>query len=231
MTTPQKLQVLIADGQTLFSEALGEALEPLATVRVVACTANGRGLLDLVAKREPDVIMLDPSLPNVDSLSATRAIRRTRPKTRVLFLTTQQTAEFVIASLRAGAHGYVFKSARVTELYRALQALAQRDGYLSPHVFLRTAPSKGSHEAASAAGALTGREQEILGHVAHGASSTQIAYRTGISQKTVRTHISHMYRKLGVPTRAGLVLYAISTGLIGADAALRSQATRETGAN
>jgi len=231
MTTPHKLQVLIADGQTLFAEALGQALEALPAVRVVAYATNGRGLLDLIAEHGPDVVLLDPSLPNLDILSATGAIRRTRPRTRVLFLTTEQTTEFVAASLRAGAYGYVFKTARLTELYRAFETLARGDGYASPHIFLHSGPHENRHEAIPPADALTGREREILGHVAHGASSTEIAYKTRITEKTVRTHISHMYRKLGVPTRAGLVLYAISTGLIGADAALRSQTTRKTGEN
>ncbi len=210
-----RVRLIVADEQPLFGEVLSEALNLLPGIEVVGRTASGKRLLELVQAHRPDVVLLDLRLPGIDTLQATRTIKRDSPDTKVVILTMLQGSEYLLESLRAGVAGYVLKSESTNELNTALRTVAQGENYFSPSLSqhaLQALRSSLSRPLQHGKDLLSERERDILHWLARGMSTKEIAMRRGISRKTVRNHISNIYQKVGVTNRAGLVLYAISTG-------------------
>jgi DNA-binding NarL/FixJ family response regulator len=210
------IRVLIAARQALFGELLANALNQLPRVQVVARTAEGRRLMELVLEYRPDVVVVDRRLPPLDSLEVTRTIRRQAPGTKVMILGGAQDRTFLLESVRAGVDGYLLKSGTVAELYTALQTVVAGASYFSATV--SPPPVQPLANILDSTGAsnhhrLSVRERQILEALVNGTSTSEIAQESGISGKTVRNHISHMYQKLGVSNRAGLLLYAFRSGI------------------
>jgi DNA-binding NarL/FixJ family response regulator len=211
-------RVVVADEQALFAELLSQALNELPSVRVVARTTDGGRLRELVREHRPDVVVIDTQLPPIDGFHAIRLIRQETPGTRVLAVGTFPSTEHLFETIRARLNGYVLKSGTVSEICSAVQAVVVGGTYFSPSLpnqALRALDSLLEHPNGRRRDALSEREREILSALARGSSTQQIATQSGISRKTVRNHISHMYQKLGISNRAGLVLYALRTGISG----------------
>jgi DNA-binding NarL/FixJ family response regulator len=186
---------------------------------VVAEASDGREALAAIVLHKPDIVLMDIAMKNLNGLETTVQIKRDFPDTRVIILSMHATGDYVQQAIRAGASGYLLKDAATAELGIAVQAVMRGEVYLSPAVskqvvesyMLRPGGEKSSVEQ------LTPRQREVLKMIAEGHSTKEIAYRMGVSVKTVETHRTQLMERLDIRDVAGLVRYAIRVGLITAE--------------
>ena len=178
--------------------------------------SDGREAMELIAKRQPDIVLMDIAMPGLNGLEATRQIVKTWPPVRVIILSMHSSEEYVWQALRAGARGYLLKGASLAELELALSFVVRGEIYLSPPLsqqvireyVQRTGKQRAREET------LTARQREILSLIAEGKSTKQVALQLNISVKTVESHRAQIMERLNIHDVAGLVRYAIRTGLV-----------------
>jgi len=209
------VRLLLADDQALFRTGLARLLDGDPRVEVVAEAANGQEAIAKAAECQPDVILMDVRMPNMDGIETMQRIKATHPHIRVLFLSSFETSGSVLQALKNGASGYVLKDSMPEAIITSILAVDAGEQVLSRAVAARVVelalnggPPKEKLDG------LTNRELEILKLVATGLSNKQIAYRFKISEKTVRNHVSHIYEKVGVVDRSQAAVYAVRKGLI-----------------
>lgn len=212
-------RVVIADDHEVTRSGIKLMLDILDGVEVVGEASNGSELLEECRRTTPDAVLTDLDMPELDGVQATERLTQDFPGLPVLVLTVHEDGESVSDALRAGATGYVSKSASADEVRRALEALRTGQGYLSSGVTAAAIRSMSRTLAersrvGHAEGAMTPREREVLQEVARGLSARKIARRLGISERTVSTHIGNVYRKLGVNNRVDAVLAGMRAGLV-----------------
>jgi len=215
----EPIRVLIADDHTLFRDGLRALLVSIPDIRVVGEASNGKEVLRLAVESQPDVILMDIQMPDINGIEATRQILRTSPHIGIVVLTMFQDDDSVFAVMRAGARGYVLKGADQGVLLRAVRAVANGESLFSPEIAARLMQFFASLEPASRPELfpeLTEREREILSFVADGQTNAEIADRLVISMKTVRNHVSNIFSKLQVADRAQAAIRAREAGLSGA---------------
>jgi two-component system response regulator NreC len=209
--------VLIADDHTILRDTLRLLLEMHEEIEIVGEAGDGREAIDLAAKLKPDVIVMDTAMPGLNGIEATTQIRKRLSRTRVLVLSGLQAVDQVKAALRAGASGYVLKSASTKELLLAIHTVHQGDIYLSEALiggengctFQEAAEGRGEKDPE-----LSPREREVLQLIGEGHTNRGIAERLFISVKTVEAHKEHIIQKVGARGSAELIRYAIRKGLI-----------------
>jgi DNA-binding NarL/FixJ family response regulator len=209
------IRVLLADDHTLVRAGIRTLLESLDGVTVVAEVADGREALALVAAERPDVVLMDVAMPKLNGLEATARVVEEFPNVRVIILSMHPNEEYVLRALRIGASGYLLKDANTAELEIALEAVVRGEIYLSPAISKQVAQyvrRVGSEF--DALDRLTPRQREVLQLIAEGRTSREIAQLLGISVKTVESHRTHLMDRLDIHDIAGLVRYAVRTGLI-----------------
>lgn len=213
------IRVLLADDHALVRSGIRLVLESFADVHVVAETRDGRTALALVETLRPDVALLDIAMPELNGMETAARIRSLHPGTRVAILSMHAGEEYVAQALRAGATGYLLKDATPTELEFALRSVAGGETYLSPRIsalvvdkYLRS----GTRDAGPLE-SLTPRQREILQLLAEGAATKQVAARLHLSIKTVETHRALLMDRLGIHDLAGLVRFAVRTGVVQGD--------------
>ena len=214
------IRVIIADDQALVRAGIRRILEADPAIEVSAEAADGLQVVSLAARAGPDVVVLDVRMPELDGIEATRRIiDGSSEPPGILILTTYGAEEYVFEALRAGASGFVLKDAPPEELVAAVKVIATGDALLAPSVthavireFVRQSPS--SLSGRTEADQLTKRELEVLMLIAKGLSNAEIGEQLFISPATVKTHVAHLLRKLGVRSRAQAVIYAYESGLI-----------------
>ena len=214
-TATRPARVLIADDQTLFRSGLARLLGEDPRIEIVGQAVDGADLLERAPALKPDVILMDLKMPNLDGIEATRRIVAEHPEIKVLILSTFDADSYVLQALRAGASGYVLKDSQADAVVSSILAVISGERVMANAVANRvldllsgTATPKEFYDG------LTGREIEILKLLATGLANKQIARRLGISEKTVRNHVSHMYEKLRIYDRSQAVLYAVRKGLV-----------------
>ncbi len=214
-----EIKVLLADDHTLVRAGLRSLIDGFEGFCVVAETGDGREAVHLTRQLQPDIALLDISMPGLNGLDATALIARETPNTRVVILSMHTAETYVLEALRAGAVGYVVKDAAVDEMERALRAVQKGERWLSPSVsrhlldeYLRLA--RGQPMVGSSMEALTPRQREILQLIAEGHSTREIADRLTISTKTVETHRAQIMDRLNIRDVAGLTRFALRAGLI-----------------
>jgi DNA-binding NarL/FixJ family response regulator len=212
------IRVLIADDQALVRSGFRLIIETRDDLEVVGEADDGAEAVRLAAELDPDVILLDIRMPNVDGIEATRAIVASGSRARVLVLTTFDLDEYVYGAIRAGASGFLLKDVRPPDLIDAIRLVARGNALLGPTVTQRllarfAAPAAGERGAAVALASLTGRERVILRLLAQGLSNAEIATELVISETTVKTHVSNLLRKLSVRDRVQAVIVAYQSGL------------------
>jgi DNA-binding NarL/FixJ family response regulator len=213
------IRVLLADDHALFRAGIRSLLLAIEGVEIVGEARDGHEALRLVAAHTPDVLLLDVALPELNGIEVAERLRDT-PGTRVLILSMFANEEFVLRSLRAGAAGYLLKDSSVVELEAALRSVADGGSYLSPAVsghVLAAYVRRVGQEGAPAEPTLTPRQREVLQLIAEGHGTKEIAARLCLSAKTVETHRAQLMERLGIHDVAGLVRYAIRTGIVSAD--------------
>lgn len=209
---PAPIRVLVADDHPIVRGGLVALLGTLDGIEVVGEASDGAIAVREALLARPDVVVLDLRMPNLDGVEAARRIRRDLPGTAVLVLTMFDEDELVADALAAGARGYLLKGAEPEEIERAVRTVAGGAAVLAPRVAEQVLRQAAPTASAEAFPGLTGREREVLQLIAQGASNTVIAQRLGIAAKTVGNHISAVFLKLGVATRAEAIVKARSAG-------------------
>lgn len=217
------IRVLLADDHVLMRTGMRSWLQSLAEVEVVGEASDGREALRLIAKVQPDVVLMDIGMPGLNGLEATLQVTKEFPRVHVLILSMHANEEYVVQALRAGASGYMLKDAEPEELELALKAVSRGKTYLSPAVsqtvigdYLRRirTPEGNTAPPADVPSLLTARQRESLQLVAEGHTTKEIAALLHRSEKTVESHRSRLMQQLDIHDIAGLVRYAIRTGLV-----------------
>ena len=214
----RNVRVLIGDDHEVIRRGLRQMIERRGGWAVCGEAASGAEVERLAAELAPDVVVLDVSMPATDSVEVTRRLRKAHPATEVLVFTMHEGEELIRALIGAGARGYLLKSDPTTQVYAALESLAEHKPYFTPKVsealreaFLKTIPDDSGKAPASL---LSGREREIIQLLAESRSNKEVATKLGISVKTVETHRATIMRKLGVSSVVELVHYAVRNKII-----------------
>lgn len=212
-------RVLLADDHTLVRAGLRKLLESMPEVTVVGEADDGLALLALAATLQPDLVLMDIAMAGLNGLEATARLLKAQPGIRVLILSMHQNEEYVRQALRNGAMAYLLKDAAPAELELAIQAVQRGETYLSPAVSRGVVSDyvQRLRGDVAPADALTPRQREVLQLVAEGLSTKEIARRLDLSVKTVDTHRSQLMKQLDIHEVAGLVRYALRSGLISPD--------------
>jgi DNA-binding NarL/FixJ family response regulator len=214
------IRVVLADDQRVVREGLGTLLGLIGGIEVVGTAADGNEALALALKLRPDVVLMDLRMPRCDGIEATRRLREHDAGIKVLVLTTYADDRSVIDALRAGARGYLTKDAGAAEIREAIERVTSGQAAIDPavqqHLLDAIAASGSGSEAEPAPkfpDGLTAREAEVLCLIAQGLSNAEIADRLMVSQTTVKSHVNHVFAKIGVRARAQAVTYAYRHGL------------------
>ena len=216
------ITVLIADDQAMVRAGFAALLDAHEGIRVAGQAANGEEAVAMAARLEPDVILMDVRMPQLDGIGATRRILAPdSPATRaprILMLTTFDIDDYVYDALQAGASGFLLKDALPEELVHAVRVIAAGDALLSPSITRRmiaqfAAQKPRAPRAAAALGTLTEREREVLVLLGQGRSNSEIADALFIAEQTVKTHVGKVLAKIGARDRVQAVIFAYDAGL------------------
>lgn len=220
MEESRAVRVLLADDHRMLREGLKRTLEECG-VEVVAEADDGEQAVRLALANDPDVIVMDVTMPNMDGVEATRQLRAQRPDARIVMLTMHSDQDIVANAIRAGASGYLTKDCSSEELVGAIDAVAKGETVLSPGLagaMLQEVQKLGqAQQAANAEPIITKREEEVLQLIADGLSTQEVAERLYISLKTVKNHLASIYQKLDSRDRTQAVVRAVRMGIIRID--------------
>jgi two-component system response regulator NreC len=213
MAVPAQLmasvRVLLVDDHTVVRRGLRRILEAVADIEVVGEAGNGVDAVQAAADLQPDVVLMDVSLPLMNGIEAARQISASSPDTRVLMLSMHAEEQYVEQSLAAGAHGYVVKDAEDQDLVGAVMAVAQGDTYLPPR-----RPGTAGGTGTISPTVLSPRELQVLALICSGQTNREMAAALRLSPNTIETHRKHIIEKLDLHSTADLVRYAIRNGLV-----------------
>ena len=209
-----RIRLLIADDHPVVRDGLKGMLAAERDLEVIGEAADGAELLKLAEQSRPNAVLVDLRMPVMDGVTAIGRLRERWPRLGILVLTTYETDTDIQRAVEAGATGYVLKDAPREELLRAIRSTARGESFLSPSVAARMM----GRMRGPAAETLTLREAEVLELVAKGRSNRQIARQLRLSEATVKTHLIHIYAKLGASDRAHAVTIAIQKGIIAPEA-------------
>ena len=214
-----KTRIVIADDQALVRSGFRLIVDARPDLEVVGEAEDGEQAVALVEELDPDVILLDIRMPNLDGIEATKQIVASGSSTRILVLTTFDLDQYVYGAIRAGASGFLLKDVRPGELVDAIRVVASGNALLGPTAVDRllrqfSAPVDERPLDMVAVGSLTDREAETLRLLANGLSNAEIAATLVVSETTVKTHVSNLLRKLGVRDRVQAVIAAYDAGVV-----------------
>lgn len=218
MTPP--IRVVLVDDHDIVREGLRQVLQADTGFDVVGEAANAVQAIEVALRERPDVILLDITMPGESGLVVLQRLRAQLPDARVLVLSVHDDAEYVLESVRSGAHGYLRKDTTPADLRSAVRAVHAGDAYFSPVVarrlteVLRTGATAPATAALPSLDVLTNREREVLTLVARGFLNKEIGVQLGISVRTVEAHRDSITRKLGIRSAAGLTRFAMEQGLL-----------------
>jgi DNA-binding NarL/FixJ family response regulator len=216
--TLDSIRVLIVDEHILVRAGIRSLLEKLPEVEIIAEARDGLEALSMVDEYEPEIVMMELAIPNVNGLEVTKRLAVSHPNVKVIILSTYSDQEKVGEALRAGVSGYLFKSRSMEDLEVAVTSVARGETYLSPQVSKAIIDEcLQSHGLPRLSGKLSTRQRQVLVLIARGETTKQIALNLGISVKTVETHRARLMESLDIHDVAGLVRYAIKIGLANTD--------------
>jgi len=224
MADKKKIKIIVADDHVIVRRGIVSLISLNPEFEVVGEAPNGKIAVELVMLKEPDVVLMDISMPELSGLDATRLIKKKLPDIKILVLSAYDNEEYVAQTLQSGANGYLLKNISPDDLYSAVRAVSDGLAFFSPTIskimldgyLKRTMPGTRSAEEnylSSYVGPLTAREREILQLIAEGKSHQQIADLLYISVRTVDTHRNNIMKKLNLHDTASLVTYAIKHGI------------------
>jgi len=213
------IRVMLADDHALVRAGLRALLQSLDGVQVVAEVGGGHEALQAVAAHQPDVVLMDIAMPGMNGLEAAERVMKQWPSVRLIVLSMYTNEDYVRQALAAGAAGYLQKGADPAELELAIKAVMRGETYLTPAVSKQVVQNylEQSAKKPGAVQDLTPRQREVLQLIAEGHSTKDIAQRLNLSVKTIETHRTELMHRLGIHDVAGLVRYAIRTGIVTTD--------------
>jgi len=214
-----KIRVLVVDDQALVRAGFRMVLEAEEDMEVIGEASDGREAVVEGRRLQPDVVLMDVRMPELDGIAATRELTIEHSRVRVLMLTTFDLDEYVYEALRAGASGFLLKDVAPEQLVDAIRAVARGDALLAPSVTRRVIEEFVRRRAtppirSAAIDELTPREIEVFGLIAQGLSNAEIAAELVVSETTVKTHVAHVLTKLGLRDRVQAVVLAYESGLV-----------------
>jgi len=218
--TEERIRVLIVDDHELIRRGMRMVLDAEDDMQVVGEAVSGAEAVHLAAELQPDVILMDIRMPEMDGIEATRRIVRSTPSSRVLVLTTFDLDEYAFGSLRAGASGFLLKNTPPGQLTSAIRAIAAGDALVSPRVtrsmldLFATRLPRQTEAVDSRLDVLTDREREVFLAIAKGYNNTEIGERLFVSESTVKTHVGRILLKLDLRDRVQAVILAYESGLV-----------------
>ena len=209
------LRVLLADDHALVRAGMRSLLRDIEGVAVVGEAADGGQALALAERERPDVVLLDIAMKGMNGLEAAARFRELHPGIKVIILSMHASEEYVLQALHAGVVGYLIKDSATAELELALRSVMRGETYLSPAISRQVVEGYVQRVGAGAGeDPLTPRQREVLRRIAEGRSTKEIAFDLGLSVKTVETHRAQIMERVGIRDVAGLVRYAMRTGLV-----------------
>ena len=212
------IRVLLADDHTLVRAGIRALLEKLPGVEAAGEASDGREVIGLIKAQQPDVVLMDISMPGLNGLQALARITRDFPPVRVIILSMHHNDEYVLQALKSGASGYLLKRAATAEVAAALKTVLGGGVYLSREIssrFLKKFPLQQIARSTSPLDQLTSRQREILQMLAEGQTTKAIALVLSVSEKTVEYHRAKLMERLNIHDIPGLVRFALRTGLVG----------------
>ena len=209
----EKIRILLADDHAVVRQGFKMILAAQPDMEIVGEAGNGREALDLAGQLQPDVIVMDVAMPELNGIEATRRVADLSPRTRVLALSMHKDSVYVREILRAGARGYLLKDAIASDLLAAVRAVARGEGYLSPGVSDAVLNDYRRH-VTDPIDLLTSREREVLQMIAEGKTNKEIATVLNLSVYTVDAHRGRIMEKLNLHSATDLVRFAVRCGLI-----------------
>ncbi|QHW33845.1 response regulator transcription factor [Paenibacillus rhizovicinus] len=216
------IKLLLADDHAMVRKGLHVFLATQADMTLVGEASTGFETLEQAALLQPDIVLMDLNMPMLNGIEATRRLKSSHPDIKVIVLTSFSDQDHVLPAIRAGARGYLLKDVEPDELARAIRRVFQGQVELHPNVTvqlmdLMAAPEQGRAQSGAAAldplADLTKREQEVLLHIAKGKSNKEIGDALTITERTVKTHVSHVLDKLGLADRTQAAIFAVKLGL------------------
>lgn len=213
-----KIRIVLADDHMILRKGLRSLLEAEKQVEIVGEGENGNDVVRLADKLDPDIIVMDISMPKMNGVEATKRVKKRHPNIKVIILSRHREEEFIFQALNAGADGYLVKESAPSELISAIESVQRGDSYLSPSVsrlvvdeYIKKAKNT---ELVDKFESLTAREMEVLQLLAEGFSVKEISENLYISKNTVNSHRTHIMDKLDIHSTAKLIQYAIQKGLV-----------------
>lgn len=211
------IRVMITDDHLIVREGLRLILETADGIELVGEATDGAECLQLVSKLNPDVILMDLQMPRMDGITAIEHLRKEHPQIAIVILTTYNEDDLMIRGLQAGARGYLLKDSSRENLIDTIHAAAKGETLLKPEILSKVLSKRvsSSKESAQPESILTERELEVLRLASHGERNKEIAFKLGITERTVKAHLQSVYQKFGVDSRAAAVVIAAQKKLLG----------------
>ncbi len=211
----EKIRILLADDHTVLRQGMAQVLNSQPDMIVIAQAQNGLEAVELAQKHQPDIVLLDINMPELDGVMAAKRITAELPKTRIIILTMYRRDDYVFEAIKVGASGYLLKEVELDDLLEAIRTVAQGGAVIDPAIAMRVLaelrqPKKAIKPAESN---LNERDLEVLRLLVEGLTNQDIGNRLSISEKTVRNRLSLIFRKLHLENRTQAALYALKEGL------------------
>ncbi len=214
-TAKQKIRILIADDHPVVRKGLQSCLAKHESLKIVGEAADGEDAYAKALELQPDVVLMDISMPRRDGLAVTQALRQQAPRMKILILSVHGNKDYILRIIQSGAHGYVSKESSPEELLDAIQSVYQGEAFFSPEAARAALNQMVSNSGKKEPFAqLTSREREVLVLIAEGQSNKEIANRLNLGIRTVETHRERIMRRLDIHSVAGLTRFAIANGLV-----------------
>jgi DNA-binding NarL/FixJ family response regulator len=210
----ESIRIVVADDHPIVRAGIVGLLETAEGIEVVGEAADGAEAVALAESERPDLVLMDLRMPGVDGASATASIVAAGHDTRVLVLTTYETDDHILGAIEAGASGYLLKAAPQAEILAGIRAVAAGETVLAPSIAAKLVSRVRADAASAPVPALSPREREVLALVAAGRSNPEIARTLYLGEATVKTHLLHVFEKLGVNDRTRAVTRAMELGLL-----------------
>lgn len=208
------IKIIIADDHLMVREGLKQLLELQGDIEVIGQADDGIQCLDMINKLKPDVVLLDINMPNMNGIQTLQVLRQNQNKTKVLILTIHNEIEYLLKAVEIGVNGYVLKDSDSSVLKRAIVAVYEGETYIEPSLtpLMKDRLEKINKQIDDEI--LTRREIEVLKLLAEGLFNKEIAYKLSISEKTVKNHVSNIFKKIGVFDRTQAAVYAIKNNFV-----------------
>lgn len=210
----EPIKIVIADDHMMVREGLKQLLELDGDIKVVGQAGEGETCINLVNELNPDVVLLDINMPNMNGMQTLQRLRNSGNTQKVLMLTIHNEVDYLLRCMELGANGYILKDSESSVLKKAIETVFQGETYIEPSLTPEMKERIKNSQSNNSDDILTKREIDVLKLIAEGLFNKEIAYRLNISEKTVKNHVSNIFKKIGVSDRTQAAVYAIKNNFV-----------------